>query len=375
MTSAAILKEIEGLDFYKQFFDEEIYEDGRGLDEDRAYVIKTGLDSAAVGSAYVQYQGSTVSCKVIAKAGYTNKSQCLKFKLERSNCVPKINTCDGFLLGAVLMAVNSALLNTRLVELTSSVEETDDPVNRIRFIRRKNPFRANFDKMNSLKIETFLFYTGILVINRDEGEEFTIMSIVILIKNAVVFYVSSTPNIDDRLMEAFLFEHCPVTGALTNLLAGLSLAYGIYHFYNLHRHTKSHRYKASTLTEIYNIHEAQTVIHVFIPLLIAYFVLAMFCAFMIYLDIYLLFFGGCTVHSFLYRFFVNLVYISVATYTLFSTIFMLFRFSAIRKLLLADLFVATGYRVCAPTRVAPKQLDSEQVQKQYFAELQRVWDQ
>ncbi|KAI6229536.1 hypothetical protein M3Y95_00541200 [Aphelenchoides besseyi] len=211
MTSAAILKEIEGLDFYKQFFDEEIYEDGRGLDEDRAYVIKTGLDSEAVGSAYVQYQGSTVSCKVIAKAGYTNKSQCLKFKLERSNCVPKrefdfvrgvlqeltdqnafveplsmvfdveyqvqlkitltINTCDGFLLGAVLMAANSALLNTRLVELTSSVEETDDPVTRIRFIRRKNPFRANFDKMNSLNIETLLFYTGILVIDSDEGEE------------------------------------------------------------------------------------------------------------------------------------------------------------------------------------------------------------
>ncbi|KAI6188865.1 hypothetical protein M3Y98_00400300 [Aphelenchoides besseyi] len=222
---------------------------------------------------------------------------------------------------------------------------------------------ANYQEQNGLSASRYII------------QLFTIMSIVILIKNAVVFYVSSTPNIDDRLMEAFLFEHCPVTGALTNLLAGLSLAYGIYHFYNLHRHTKSHRYKASTLTEIYNIHEAQTVIHVFIPLLIAYFVLAMFCAFMIYLDIYLLFFGGCTVHSFLYRFFVNLVYISVATYTLFSTIFMLFRFSAIRKLLLADLFVATGYRVCAPTRVAPKQLDSEQVQKQYFAELQRVWDQ
>lgn len=35
-----ILKEVQGIDFYKLFFAEDIYEDGRELTEERPYLIK-----------------------------------------------------------------------------------------------------------------------------------------------------------------------------------------------------------------------------------------------------------------------------------------------------------------------------------------------
>lgn len=87
--SVEILKEVQGIDFYKFFFDEGIYEDGRELNEDRPYLIKVGLDKNAAGSSFVQWQGSVVSCRVTAKAGYYDPKQCVRFKFERTNCIPK----------------------------------------------------------------------------------------------------------------------------------------------------------------------------------------------------------------------------------------------------------------------------------------------
>lgn len=86
-----ILKEVQGLDFYRLFFDEGIYEDGRELTEERPYLIKVGLDKSAIGSSFVQYQGSVLSCKVTAKAGFYDPKQCIRFKFERANCIPKAN--------------------------------------------------------------------------------------------------------------------------------------------------------------------------------------------------------------------------------------------------------------------------------------------
>lgn len=88
--SVEILKEIEGLDFYKPFFDEGIYEDGRELTDERPYLIKVGLEKDAAGSSFVQYQGSVVSCRINAKAGYYDPKQCIRFKIERANCIPKV---------------------------------------------------------------------------------------------------------------------------------------------------------------------------------------------------------------------------------------------------------------------------------------------
>jgi hypothetical protein len=92
MTSENIelLKEIQGIDFFKPFFELAIYEDGREITCERPYVIKTGLEKSAAGSSFVQYQGSVVSCRVVAKAGFYDPKQCLRFHFKRDNQVSKV---------------------------------------------------------------------------------------------------------------------------------------------------------------------------------------------------------------------------------------------------------------------------------------------
>lgn len=90
MSSAGILKEVEGFNFFKPFFDEGIYEDGRELNEQRPYVVRTGINRNAHGSSYVQYQGATVSCAVTAKAGFVDPLRCIRFKIERATSVSKV---------------------------------------------------------------------------------------------------------------------------------------------------------------------------------------------------------------------------------------------------------------------------------------------
>ncbi|KAI6190635.1 hypothetical protein M3Y97_00140100 [Aphelenchoides bicaudatus] len=213
-TNTEILKEVQGLDFYKVFFDQKIYEDGRELSEDRPCVIKAGLDRNAAGSSFVQYQGCVVSCKVTAKAGYYDPKQCVRFRFERANCIPKrefdfvravlddfsrkhvfvdpqslvfdteyqvqlfvtltINTCDGFLLGAVLAAINAALSNTQLPTMSADLDENDDEMDDDatykRLMRRKSKFRADTEKMLKLQVASQPHYSGFLVYNAETDD-------------------------------------------------------------------------------------------------------------------------------------------------------------------------------------------------------------
>lgn len=89
--SSALLKEVEGIEFFKDFFEVGIYEDGRDIGEERPYLIRVGLDQNAAGSSYVQYQGCTLSCTINAKAGYFDPKQCIRFKFDKSNVVETVS--------------------------------------------------------------------------------------------------------------------------------------------------------------------------------------------------------------------------------------------------------------------------------------------
>jgi exosome complex RNA-binding protein Rrp42 (RNase PH superfamily) len=202
-----ILKEVQGLEYYKPFFDKEIYEDGRKVSEERPYLIKVGLNKHAAGSSFVQCQGSVVSCHVNAKAGYYDPKQCVRFKLERANCIPKrefdfvravlndfsrqhvfvnpnslvfdteyqiqlvvtltLSTCDGFLLGAVLTAINSALTNTQVPTMSADLldddDEMEDDASCKRLMRRRSKFRADTSKMVKVTVECEPHYSGFLI--------------------------------------------------------------------------------------------------------------------------------------------------------------------------------------------------------------------
>ncbi|CAD5226387.1 unnamed protein product [Bursaphelenchus okinawaensis] len=212
--NSALLKEIEGIDFYKQFFLAGIYEDGRETDSERPYLVRVGLDENAAGSSYVQYQGCTLSCTVIPKAGYYDPLQCVRFKFEKSNVVDKrefefccavlqdfsrkhvlvdprsltfdgeyqyqlvvninINTCDGFLLGAVLLGVQTALANIKLPTASvdsTNVEDLEEKFKQGAVVKEKSRFIFDSDKLFQVRLRNRLSYTGLLLFKDEEDDE------------------------------------------------------------------------------------------------------------------------------------------------------------------------------------------------------------
>lgn len=97
----------------------------------------------------------------------------------------QINTCDGFLLGAVLTAINAALTNTRYPTLSVQLTDSDDEQETVRsgttgrksqveslisrqLMERKSKFRHDMDDMKTIQVEDELCYCGFLVYNVEE---------------------------------------------------------------------------------------------------------------------------------------------------------------------------------------------------------------
>ncbi|CAD5230832.1 unnamed protein product [Bursaphelenchus xylophilus] len=212
--NSALLKEIEGLDFYKEFFVAGIYEDGRETDAERPYLVRVGLDQNAAGSSYVQHNGCTLSCTVIPKAGYYDPLQCIRFRFEKSNAVPKkefdfcrailtefarkhifvdpksltfdaeyqiqliltitINTCDGFLLGPVFLAVQAAINNTKIPK--TSVDSTDIEDLEAKFkqgavVKERSRFVFDTENLIQVQLRNRLVYTGLSMFKDQDDDE------------------------------------------------------------------------------------------------------------------------------------------------------------------------------------------------------------
>lgn len=69
----------------------------------------------------------------------------------------------------------------------------------------------------------------------------------------------------------------------------------------------------------------------------------------------------------------KLAYNGIASYTLYSTLFMLWKFAAVRRLVLNDLYVFTGYRIPFGAEPVLKRLTDDEVRRKYFDYFAEEW--
>lgn len=86
----------------------------------------------------------------------------------------QINTCDGLFLGAALLAITTALQNTRIP--ATSVESTDltdleDKFKKGVMVKKKSQFVFDMDTLRPLVLRDRLVYAGFLVLEGEPGEE------------------------------------------------------------------------------------------------------------------------------------------------------------------------------------------------------------
>ncbi|KAI6215774.1 hypothetical protein M3Y94_00424300 [Aphelenchoides besseyi] len=202
-----------------------------------------------------------------------------------------------------------------------------------------------------------------------------LLCMVVVVKIVVLFYRSTASSVDQRLTESFLFECHPLVAFPLTAIAGISLVFGVYEFYRVQHFVKQNRHDARSLTESFLFRETQSVLEVMNPLVFAYFLLASTSALVTGFAISLLHYGDCNVHSSTYRIFINASYLAVSVYGLFASLFMIFKFAAVRRLFYHDFYKLTGRRLLSNrTSVVPYNMDAIQVQSHYFADLNRAWN-
>lgn len=79
-----------------------------------------------------------------------------------------MNNCDGFLLGAILTAINAALLDTKIPTISAELDHADDEDMEDdamckRLMRRRDKFRVDMTKMVPLKVRDQPHYSGFIV--------------------------------------------------------------------------------------------------------------------------------------------------------------------------------------------------------------------
>ncbi|KAI6170931.1 hypothetical protein M3Y97_01105900 [Aphelenchoides bicaudatus] len=198
------------------------------------------------------------------------------------------------------------------------------------------------------------------------------LCIFMAMKDVVIFFVTDSQSTDDRLIEAFQFESFPLLCASTNILATFTFIYALYQFYCLNQHNQRRRFQARSLSESYQIRETELVVNVLKPLASAYVLLDVFCALVIWTAFYYVY-SGCTVHSLIYRMWINFAYVLIAFYTFMASLFMLWKFSAMRHQLFSDIHLVTGIQFMRNNKVEPLRLDAITTQNQYFDQLKTQW--
>ncbi|KAI6199252.1 hypothetical protein M3Y96_00607000 [Aphelenchoides besseyi] len=197
------------------------------------------------------------------------------------------------------------------------------------------------------------------------------MFVLIFIKTAAMFYFSTEDSIDKRLHVAFVPEYCIYIFAPTTGLAFTTWILGSYQFYKLSRFAAKYRYRAQSLSESFLIKQIAHVVDIMLALLVAYVFAVLFSGTCMFIILYLYFHRGHSTSSTYYLIFANLAYFSVPFYTLFSTIYQMYYFPAMRRVIILDLKRVFGIEL--EMTIHPQRSTHEEETRMYFSQLKQLW--
>ncbi|KAI6208771.1 hypothetical protein M3Y96_00150100 [Aphelenchoides besseyi] len=143
-------------------------------------------------------------------------------------------------------------------------------------------------------------------------------------------------------------------------------------FRYLSKKVKHHWYTSQSLSESYLIKEIDTVIGVLRPILFAFCVLVISAGTTTSIQIYLHLFHGMPFCVGVMQVLANCGYLSLAVYNIFSALYLIFGFPAMRKKLINDIQRLCGKRI-ENSRVGPQEINWSKEREDHFDYLDSIW--
>ncbi|KAI6179876.1 hypothetical protein M3Y98_00658300 [Aphelenchoides besseyi] len=202
--------------------------------------------------------------------------------------------------------------------------------------------RANYENADGRMAQRMIFMT--LVVG-------TLLIVAIAIGT---FWFNPNSDLDDILLETLFTDH--------------SLVAIVY----LSKKVKHHWYTSQSLSESYLIKEIDTVIGVLRPILFAFCVLVISAGTTTSIQIYLHLFHGMPFCVGVMQVLANCGYLSLAVYNIFSALYLIFGFPAMRKKLINDIQRLCGKRI-ENSRVGPQEINWSKEREDHFDYLDSIW--
>ncbi|KAI6185417.1 hypothetical protein M3Y98_00021100 [Aphelenchoides besseyi] len=188
----------------------------------------------------------------------------------------------------------------------------------------------------------------------------------------ILFTSDSNIPVDQLLRTIFKFEQSLLFFITVHIPPLVSSVVGIYEHVRLKRLTKLWKYRGQTLSESFQIRQTAEIVHVLAPLLYVFVTLTC-CSIVSYsLLVYIHYFAGYAVESPLYVAISNFDWLCASSYTFFSTVLMMHRFEALRRVIHQDFCRIFSFQYSSE-RVGVNEVSKKQATDEHFEYLNSIW--